>query len=132
MRPHIAALALAGLAACGQPQYYQPATPREAAALARCQAQAYAATAAIRDPVQIAVGRLQVETSCMEAWRLEWMAENQAAIARFEAEQRAQAAATSEADARARAERDCRGARNRDACIQGVVALARSQPSSGR
>lgn len=129
MRP-IAVLALAAgaVTACAEP--YQPTSHAEAAALARCQAQAFAATAGLRDPVQIAVGRLQVQNSCMYAWQMEYSAEVQRVLAEREREEGAQAAATSEADARARAERDCRGARNRDACIQGVVALARAQPAS--
>jgi hypothetical protein len=129
----ILSVALLALAGCGGPQY-QPATSAEAAAFARCSAQGLQAGAPVRNMIESAVTEVQVRNLCMQAWHLDQNAEAQrrADDARQADQRAAQASAQAiaaqqaENDARARAGRDCRGARNHEACVQGIVASVRA------
>jgi hypothetical protein len=121
------------LSACAQQQVTY-SDPAEAAAAARCQAQGMTAGAPIRNVFESVMQERQVAQLCMQAWYLDRAAERQRQAAQeqrlTDAASQAARKATLEADAKRQAAIDCKGARNRDACMNAMVAAAVASAST--
>ena len=123
------AVALLALGACGPAESPRYMSAAQAAAAMRCEVQAMQASAGITNVVENEVVRQQAYGLCVQAWRLEQEAAAEQRALDLAAARQAEA---SREEARRRAESDCRGARNREACIRGVMTIspARASPAS--